>query len=158
MHSLHSIGTSVITRGHIASFLPLGTRGQLGIVGSKTIFVLIILPIAFRNIATICGGSMGSPAVLIALTDNCPSGYWFLPRWPRFLLFCSMEVVLAGSGPELSLSSSMGLGGRHWRLLLLVGAYTDHTIQQVITRSLWKCMVCFVIINRVFITCHHSAS
>jgi len=79
---------------------------------------------------------MGSPAALIALIDNSPLGYWFLPRRPCFLLFCPSEAVLAGSGPELSLFSSVGLGGRHWCLPLPVGAYTDHTIHQVVTRSL----------------------
>jgi len=57
---------------HNTSFLPSGTRGQLGIVGFKTIFVVIIAPIAFQNFATIYEGSMGSLAVLIALTVNCP--------------------------------------------------------------------------------------
>jgi hypothetical protein len=71
---------------------------------------------------------MGSPAVLIALTVHCPLGYSFLPRGPRFLLFWLSEVVLAGSGPELSLSSSMGLGGLRRCLLLPVeAAYTDNT-------------------------------
>jgi hypothetical protein len=93
---------------------------------------------------------MGSPAMLIALTVHCLSGYWFLPRLPRFLLFLLFwlsEVVPEGSGPELSLSSSMGLGGRRRFLLPVGAAYTDLHVIQVIT-----CIVCFVVINRVFIT------
>ena len=104
----------------------------------------IIEPIAFWNFAHTSGGSMGSPAALIAFTIHWPSGYWFLPRWPRFLLFWLPEVVvLSGSGPELSLpssSSSVDLGRRRW-LLPVLATYTDHTVWQVITRCIWKCVV-----------------
>ena len=79
---------------------------------------------------------MGSPAALIALIDNSPLGYWFLPRRPCFLLFCTMDVVLAGSGPELSLSSSVGLGGPRRRLPRPVDAYMDNTIHQVLMSNL----------------------
>ena len=59
---------------------------------------------------------MGSPVALIALIVHCPfGGIGFFLANPFPLLWVS-EVVLAGSGLELSLSSSMGLGGRHQRL------------------------------------------
>ena len=44
----------------------------------------------------------------------------------RFLLLCTSEDVLAGSGPELSLSSSVGLGAWRRRLPLPAGASMDH--------------------------------
>jgi hypothetical protein len=109
-------------------FPPLRNQRPIGDRWIQNHLFLIIAPIAFRNFATICGGSMGSPAVLIALIVHCPLGYWFLPRWPRFLLFWLSEVVLVGSGPELSLSSSVGLGGPRRCLILPVGAaYIDNT-------------------------------
>jgi hypothetical protein len=123
--SLHALGTP--------SIIKLGRNG------------LIIEPIAFQNFAHTSGGSMGSPSMLTALTVHWPWGYWFLPRWPCFLLFWLPKVVVWGSRPELSLSSSsssIGLGGWRRRLLLPVGAtYMDHTIWQVIMRSLWKCIL-----------------
>ena len=88
-------------------FLPSSrTVSQSGIIGSKTIFVLIIEPIALRNFAHTTGDSMGSPTALTTLTNHWPSGYLFLPRWPYFLLFWLPEEVVWGSGPELSLPSS----------------------------------------------------
>ena len=59
---------------------------------------------------------MGSPVALIALIVHCPfGGIGFFLANPFPLLWVS-EVVLAGSGLELSLSSSVGLGGRRRRL------------------------------------------
>jgi hypothetical protein len=129
---------------HIVSFFPLGTVSQSGIVGSKTIFVLIIERIAFQKFANTSGGSMGSTTALTTLTIHWPLGYWFLPCWPLFLLFWLPEVVVWGSGLELSLSSSfssIGLGGQRQRLLLVGASYMDHTIRQVISHSLWKCIL-----------------
>ena len=105
----------------------------------------IIEPIVFRNFAHTSGGSMGSPTTLTTLTNHSPSGYFFLPRWPHFLLFWLPEEVVWGSGPELSLpssSSSVAFAGWLRRLLLPVGgSYMDHTIQQLITRSCWKWII-----------------